>query len=368
MNENDAKCLLFDSAPLERPIELTGVPVIELWLSSTHTDCNIFAALEEVLPDGRSRFLTEGEARASHRALGRGTPRDPLGIPYHPSRASDARDLIPGKPNLVSFNREALSRIVGAGSKLRISLSFGGNGFTQPEGFPAEMPTVTVYTGGGAASLLRLPVIAPTVTKFVGKDRNVYAFKRAVYLETPGRVWRKYDCRQVYPKGDEVVFVTESFIAVRRREGDRMVLTIPALRFEGEGKLPDTALLGEASPAVKKPNMGFPRRPGLTPTFRHLWVATVPVPREVQGQMNPQGVNTFDLLVNVALPDGGADRTKRWPCLVNIHGFGGGPDDWDSIDRLFLEREWPWPPSITGWNPPPPGPPATTTPRAVSAI
>ena len=338
MNENDEKCLLFDSAPLPKPIELTGVPVMEVWISSTYSDTNIIAALEEVLPDGRSRFLTEGEARASHRALGRGTVRDSLGIPYHPSRASDARDLIPGKPNLVTFNLEALSRIVGAGSRLRISLSFGGSGLTQPEGFPTEAPTVTVYTGGGAASLVRLPVVAPTVTKFVGKDRNVYAFKRAVYLEMPGRVWRKYDCRQVYPRGDEVLFVTDSFTAIRRREEDRMILTIPALRFEGVGTLPDTALLGETSPVIKKVNMGFPRRPGLAPTFRHLWVATVPVPREAPGQMNPQPVNTLDLLVNLALPDGGADRTKRWPCLVNIHGFGGSPDDWDSIDPLFLEK------------------------------
>ena len=342
MNENDAKCLLFDSAPLEKPLELTGVPVMELWISSTHSDCNIFAALEEVLPDGRSRFLTEGEARASHRALGRGTVRDPLGIPYHASRAADARDLIPGRPNLVSFNLEALSRIVGAGSRLRISLSFGGNGFTQPEGFPAEMPTVTVYTGGNASSLLRLPVVAPTVTRFAGTCRgenvNVYAFKRAVYVEKPGRVWQEYPCRQVYPRGEEVLFVTEAFTAFRCREGDRMILRIPEMGFEGEGRLPDTGLLAETSPVIKKPDMGFPRRPGLTPTFRHLWVAAVPVPKEVKGQMNPQGVNTLDLLVNLALPDGGADRTKRWPCLVNIHGFGGSPDDWDSIDRLFLEK------------------------------
>ena len=342
MNENDAKCLLFDSQPLEKPLELTGVPVLELWLSSTHSDTNVVAALEEVLPDGRSRFLTEGAARASHRALGRGTVRDPLGIPYHRSYAADARPLEPGRPNLLTFNLEALSRIVGAGSRLRISLSFAGNGFTPPEGFPAEMPTVTVYTGGGAASLLRLPVIAPSVTRFAGKcrgeDVNVYAFKRAVYVEKPGRVWQKYDCRQVYPRGDEVLFVTEAFTAVRRTEGDTVRLSVPELGFEGVGKLPDTGLLGENSPVIKKPNMGFFRRPGLTPTFRHLWVATVPVPKEIPGQMNPQSVNTLDLLVNVALPDGGADRTKKWPCLVNIHGFGGSPDDWDSIDALFLKK------------------------------
>ena len=340
--ENDEKCLCFDTEPLETALEITGVPILELYLSSTHSDANVIAALEEVLPDGTSRFLTEGVARASHRALAGGTVKDALNIPYHRSLAADARPLEPGKPNQLLFHMEAVSRIVSAGSRLRVALAFGGSGFTQPEGFPAEMPTVTVYTGGKSASLLRLPVVKPLVTKFrgvaAGEEATVYAFRRAIYVENPGRIWKKYDCIQVFPHGDEVVFVTEAFSAHRTREGNVMKLTIPALDFRGEGKLPDTGLLGEVSPILKRLPRPFAHGPKLKPTFRHLWVASVPVPREAPGQGNPQPLHTFDILVNLVLPDGGADKMKRWPCLVNIHGFGGSQEDWDPICEDFLAR------------------------------
>ena len=136
-----------------------------------------------------------------------------------------------------------------------------------------------------------------------------------------------------------MIFETAAFTAVRTADGDQMRLDVPELGFSGVGKLPDTAALGERSIVHKSAPRPFPRRLELTPTFRHLWVATVPVKKEEPGQMNPQPYSTFDLLVNVVLPDGGADRAKRFPCVVNVHGFGGSPEDYDAIDADFLARD-----------------------------
>ena len=342
MNENDAKCLCFDSDVLDGDLEITGVPVLDVYLSSTHTDCNIIAALEEVLPDGTSRYITDGAMRASHMKTQRGTPRDTLNIPYHPGLTADMTELRAGAPNLLSFNLEGTSYIAHKGSKLRIALAFGGCGFDQPEGFPEEAPTITVYTGGAAASLLRLPVIAPTVSRFVGelegKTAAVYAFKRAVYIEREGRMWEKFPCLQVYPKGDEVIFVTEKFTAVRSTIGGSMQLTVEALGFKGEGKIPATVTLGEKSWERKENIPAFFRSRLVKPTFRNVWVASVPIPKEVPGQMNPQPFNTLDLFMNIMLPDGGADKSKRWPCVVNVHGFGGSPNTADPICNDFLAR------------------------------
>ncbi|MBR3059533.1 MAG: CocE/NonD family hydrolase [Oscillospiraceae bacterium] len=345
MGEFEGKSLCFTLPPLEKDLELTGIPVLNLWVTSTHTDGNFIAALDEVLPDGSSRFITEGAMRASHAKMHPGTIRDAFGVPYHRGFAADAVSLSPDKPTLLAFNLEAVSRIVKKGSRLRIALSCGGSGYDQPEGFPAEMPTVTVHTGGPYASFLRLPVIAPNVTKFTGtltlngrpENASVYAFKRSIYIERGGRRWRKFDCLQVCPEGDQLRFVTRAFTAVRRPIAGGMALTIavPGLAFTGSGRLPDTGTLGETTWEIKRCMPGFPGPRLPKTTYRNLYVATVPVSKEAPGSSNPQPRHTLDLLVDVILPETGK---APYPCCVYIHGFGGSNHDFEATAPDFLER------------------------------
>ena len=48
MTPEDDKSLAFTSAPLPKDLEITGVPILDLWVTSTHTDGNFIAALEWV--------------------------------------------------------------------------------------------------------------------------------------------------------------------------------------------------------------------------------------------------------------------------------------------------------------------------------
>ncbi len=345
MGEYEGKSLCFTLPPLEKDLELTGIPVLSLWVTSTHTDGNFIAALDEVLPDGSSRFLTEGAMRASHGKTMGGTIRDAFGVPYHRGHAADAIQLSSEKPTLLSFNLEALSCIVKKGSRLRIALSCGGSGYDQPEGFPAEMPTITVYTGGRFASFLRLPVVAPNVTKFTGtltldgkpEPASVYAFKRSVYIERAGRRWRRFDCQQVYPEGDQLRFVTRAFTAVRRPIPGGMALTIavPGLAFTGSGKLPDTGTLWEKSWEIKRAGPGFPGPRLPKATYPNLYVATVPVSKEHPGEGNPQMRHALDLFIDLHIPETGK---APYPCAVYIHGFGGSNHDFEANAPDFLER------------------------------
>ena len=345
MGEYEAKSLCFTLPPLEQDLELTGIPVLNLWVTSTHTDGNFIAALDEVLPDGSSRFLTEGAMRASHAKTAPGTIRDAFGVPYHRGYAADAVSLSPEKPTLLSFNLEGLSRIVQKGSRLRIALSCGGSGYDQPEGFPEEAPTVTIHAGGRFASYLRLPVVAPNVTKFTGtltldgkpEPASVYAFKRSVYIERSGRRWRKFDCIQVYPEGDQLRFVTRAFTAVRRPIPGGMALTIavPGLAFTGSGKLPNTGTLWEKSWEVKRAGPGFPGPRLPKPTYPNLYVATVPVSKEHPGETNPQPRHTLDLFIDLHIPETGQ---APYPCAVYIHGFGGSNHDFEANAPDFLNR------------------------------
>ncbi|MFV4701591.1 CocE/NonD family hydrolase C-terminal non-catalytic domain-containing protein, partial [Mycobacterium tuberculosis] len=65
----DANSLVHTSAPVARDTELTGTPVAHLWISADQPDVNVFAVVEDVSPDGTSRYVTDGRIRASWRKL-----------------------------------------------------------------------------------------------------------------------------------------------------------------------------------------------------------------------------------------------------------------------------------------------------------
>ena len=339
----NAKCLCFTTAPLEKDLELTGFPVVELYVTSTHTDGIFLAELEEITPDGVCHGITEGMIRGRSAAIGRNPATDALGVPYHTSLRRDDVQLSPTEPTLLAFHLEATSRILKAGSRLCLAVSCGGNQFSQPEDMPEDV-TVTFHFGGENDALLRLPVIAPNVTRFRSEDAaeetEMYAFKRAVYRRTAAG-WECYPCRQVFPAADGTHFVTEAFTALRRQEGSCVTLTVSdgPFAFSGSGTLPDRMTFREQSTEIVRtldPRMRqwMQNLARVTPTFHNLYVATVPCRREQPGQMNPQPVNTFDLFVDLVLPAG----EGPFPCIVQIHGFGGNNHQFEALTPQLLAR------------------------------
>lgn len=59
--------LVYQTGPLERPIEVTGVPVLKLYASSTAPDTDFIARLIDVHPDGYAQNLCYGIVRARYR-------------------------------------------------------------------------------------------------------------------------------------------------------------------------------------------------------------------------------------------------------------------------------------------------------------
>lgn len=333
--ENE-KCVVFTTEPLEKDLELSGFPVVELWATSTHTDGIFLAELEEITPDGFCHGITEGMLRGRSAKLGHNPAYDALGLPYHSSLKADDVELSAEQPTLLAFHLEATSRIIKAGSRLCLAVACGGNQFNQPADMP-EKVTVTFHFGGEHDALLRLPVIAPNVTRFEGLNETVYAFKRAVYRQT-AQGWSCHPCKQVYPAPDGMHFVTEDFTAVRTRDGDTMTLSFEG--FTGSGKLPDRMVFREQSTEIVKTVDPAMKRfmahmnPEIEPTYRNLYVATVPCRREEPGQMNPQPVNTLDLHVDLVLPEG----EGPFPCIVDIHGFGGNNHQYEPIVPRLIQR------------------------------
>jgi uncharacterized protein len=157
LRENDAKGLTYTTAPLAADMEVTGHPVVHLWMSSSAPDVDVFACLEEVQPDGTSRFVTDGKLRASHRALAT-APYDNLGLPYHRSFKSDLRPMNPGEVTELVFDLQPTSILFHAGDRIRLTI-MGADKDTFDTPIQTPAPTISVVRGGSDASYVVLPII-----------------------------------------------------------------------------------------------------------------------------------------------------------------------------------------------------------------
>jgi uncharacterized protein len=149
------KGLLYASEPLAEDLQVTGHPVVELWVASTATDGDFVVTLEDLAPDGTATsYFMEGRLRASHRAL-EDAPYDNLGLPWHPFTEAAVQPLVPGEPALLSFDLQPLSIVFAKGHRIRVVLTFAdaATAMTQPA------PTVTVHRNAEHASRITLPEI-----------------------------------------------------------------------------------------------------------------------------------------------------------------------------------------------------------------
>jgi putative CocE/NonD family hydrolase len=157
MTFNDEKGLTYTTAPLKKDLRITGHPVVQLWVSSTATDGDFFAYLEEVDETGYSTYITEGVLRASHRKLSLPSFNN-MGLPWHRSFAQDVAPLIPGEPVKLVFDLMPTSWLFRAGKRIRVTITCAddGNTFT-PQYTPT--PEVTIYRSIFHSSYIKLPVI-----------------------------------------------------------------------------------------------------------------------------------------------------------------------------------------------------------------
>jgi predicted acyl esterase len=146
----------FAGAPLEKDMEVTGHPVAHVWLSSSASDADVVARIDDVAPDGTATYVgIEGKLRASMRALAP-APYENLGLPWHPATEASRQPLDPGKPVELVFDLMPTSYLFKAGHRVRITLQFSDARATAKLD-PA--PEVTVLTGRDFPSRIILPVI-----------------------------------------------------------------------------------------------------------------------------------------------------------------------------------------------------------------
>jgi putative CocE/NonD family hydrolase len=155
-NEMDTKMLTFTSQPLAADLQITGYPVITLYVKSTHSDGAFLVYLEDVFENGRSVYITEGGLRAIHRKVSK-NPYINQETPYHSFAERDAMPLVPGEMAELTFELQPTSVLIKKGHKIRVAIA--GADKDNFNRIPTQgTPTITVARNKKYSSFITLPV------------------------------------------------------------------------------------------------------------------------------------------------------------------------------------------------------------------
>ena len=129
-----------------------GTPVATLEIAAATADPVVFVYLEDVAPEGRVSYLTEGQLRLIHRkpALASQLPYD-QGPAAHSFNRADALPVVPGEVMSVSFALFPTAALIRKGHRLRVAIAGADSGTFRrySQGKPENF---TVHYGGSRVS------------------------------------------------------------------------------------------------------------------------------------------------------------------------------------------------------------------------
>jgi putative CocE/NonD family hydrolase len=157
----DNKGVTYTSAPLDSAIQVTGHPIVHLWVTSAAPDGNFFAFLEEVDQNEISHYVTDRGIRASRRAISKQSPWTEMGIPFHRAYQEDYAPLPTGKPVELVFDLYATSYIFRKGNRIRVTITCSHlPTYQSPPSLALDPPpVVNIYRDKGHPSNIVLPVV-----------------------------------------------------------------------------------------------------------------------------------------------------------------------------------------------------------------
>lgn len=149
---------VFDGPVLEKDVEITGHPEIHLNVSTSTGKGHIFVYLEEVLPDGTSRYITEGMLDINHAKMCEDGDYSCC-FPQHSFKEKDMIELQPNEFKKTVINMIPTSYTVMAGNRIRIAVGVADKDhFDIPEE-SIRPETINILTGGENGSFVRLPIV-----------------------------------------------------------------------------------------------------------------------------------------------------------------------------------------------------------------
>ena len=155
----DKKLLVYDSPPLTSDLRIAGGPVVFLKLKSTHSDGALHVYLEDVSPEGKVTYLTEGILRLLHRKsyVGKREYTTPGGV-YRTYVKKDGEILTPGQVVEARIKLFSIAAQLKKGHRIRVAI--GGQDSSVFQAVPRRgIPTLSIQRNKNDTSTLRLPVV-----------------------------------------------------------------------------------------------------------------------------------------------------------------------------------------------------------------
>ena len=139
----------YTSAPLSHAETVAGPITATVYASSTTSETELVAELEDVTPSGASYPLTEGALLGSLRAVDAGrswTERGMTVLPYHTYAEASAKPVTPGAVTEYQIQVFPTLATIAAGDRLRLTLATADTPHLTP--LPAQLPELAggVYT------------------------------------------------------------------------------------------------------------------------------------------------------------------------------------------------------------------------------
>ena len=157
LRANDEKGMTYTTPPLDSDVEITGHPIVNLWITTEAPDLDVFACLQEVQSDGGAWYITEGNLRASHRLLNQPS-FDNMGLPYHRSYEEDVTPVPAGEPVALVFDLLPTSKLLRKGNRIRLTITCAdADNFETPVLDPP--PEIVVLRCASHVSFIELPIV-----------------------------------------------------------------------------------------------------------------------------------------------------------------------------------------------------------------
>ena len=174
----DTQGIAYTTPALASDKELIGYVKADIWVSTSATDQDFFAFLEDLDGTGNAAVITQLQLRGSHRALS--TPFfNNLGLPWRANLQSEAAPMRPDEPVRLVFDPLPVSYIVKAGHRIRLTItnSYPSFSFLQPAG-----ATVNIYRDARHASSISLPVVSNPIQVQIRRDPSNPANKEELAI------------------------------------------------------------------------------------------------------------------------------------------------------------------------------------------
>lgn len=157
-NKRDSLLMVYDSEPLDQDMEVTGHPLVNMFISSSTNDAQLFVYLEDIDETGKVQYVTEGELRALHRKVSNDKAPYNLVGPYHSFLREDGQPLDPGEVAEMRFSMLPISYLFKKGHRIRIAIA--GADADQFRNMTNDEPEYTIHRSFNYPSRVELPVVS----------------------------------------------------------------------------------------------------------------------------------------------------------------------------------------------------------------